>query len=253
MLCHTACGPRSQTDSGTHGAAICTPCWAVIARASRGFTSAGLQIAASPSLHCIASRPDSTRTPAFDPTRPVTARRFDRRSGGPAVEEQKAAEGQKATPEAKRARLSIYPDRVRCTLEAWHLICMQERIRSPARSPSRRRSPGPGGPPDTHLPRSPRRDATVIVHPGCTRLGLAALARCSVLVLGVRSSESCCWCRLLGRGEARRREGSEQGSLRVRVRVRAHVRGLSTPLRYCRPRASMPVDARGFSVSSCSS
>ena len=59
-------------------------------------------------------------------------------------------------------------------------------------------------------------------------------------MLGLRSSLRC-RRRLLGRGEARRREGSGQGSLRVRVRVRVQVqvRGLRTPLRYCRLRASM--------------
>ena len=162
-----------------------TPSWAVIARASRGFTSAGLQIAAAPSPHRIASHRDPTRLECCfrsDPTRdraqvrPSLRRARGRRTEGQKAEgrsrqqasRQQAAEAQKRRrrrpKRSARVYLSIPIAGVHsCTLakpgRAWHLICTQERIRSPARSPSRRRSPGPGGPADTHLPRSPRRDA----------------------------------------------------------------------------------------------
>ncbi|ETW76623.1 hypothetical protein HETIRDRAFT_106062 [Heterobasidion irregulare TC 32-1] len=91
MLYHTACGPRSQTDSGTHGAAIYSPPAGPSSRARRGASLPRASRLPQPprriGSHRIAIRLDSNT--AFDPTQPVTARKFDRRSGGPAVEGQK--------------------------------------------------------------------------------------------------------------------------------------------------------------------
>lgn len=161
--------------------------------------------------HRIAIRLDSNA--AFDPTRPVTVRRFDRRSGGPAVEgqkgrRQKAAAGsrQAGSRQQKRrsaegdarseARAFIYLSRSRA-----YTAARSRSLAEPGTLSARRNALGPRR--EALLvvdPRGPeaqqirtchaRRDATrdYVDRTYCsTRLGSAALARCSAL--GARCSD----------------------------------------------------------------